>query len=247
MARLKNWGLRHRKRVRPAPAECSGSPEQNDWDFLRDQADHDADEMASVERLKEAAPPSRAGGTRRVGAPRRREQRTPEALLLLEVRVRSSVRPFHVGSCALIGRRDEESGARPDLDLREDDAVSRRHAWIFRRDDRFYLRDLDSTNGTEVNGRRLEPEEFVPLYSGDEIRLGECVAIHVAGVERATGVPPSTSATLAPVPDPLAVLPSLRPVSDVLELALAEGAAAGLLDEAPGEERASAGCLGEAG
>lgn len=51
----------------------------------------------------------------------------------------------------------------------EDDTVSRRHATLRLHEGRWYLVDLDSSNGTWVNGRRTFNAEVRP---GDEIRLG---------------------------------------------------------------------------
>jgi len=48
--------------------------------------------------------------------------------------------------------------------------VSRNHARIERRGDEFWLRDLDSTNGTWLAGRRVEEH---PLRSGDTVRIGD--------------------------------------------------------------------------
>lgn len=48
--------------------------------------------------------------------------------------------------------------------------VSRQHARIERRGDDFWLRDLDSTNGTLLAGRRIEEH---PLQNGDTIRIGD--------------------------------------------------------------------------
>ena len=51
-------------------------------------------------------------------------------------------------------------------------AVSRRHARLNRRGEHWYVRDMGSTNGTWVNGRRLAAEEEALLGQGDEIELG---------------------------------------------------------------------------
>jgi pSer/pThr/pTyr-binding forkhead associated (FHA) protein len=48
-------------------------------------------------------------------------------------------------------------------------SVSRRHARLSFRDGRWVLRDLDSTNGTRVNGRRVGRCRLEP---GDRLRLG---------------------------------------------------------------------------
>jgi FHA domain/Domain of unknown function (DUF1707) len=52
-----------------------------------------------------------------------------------------------------------------------DDTVSRRHAELRIIDGRWMLRDLDSSNGTWVNGRRVIEAE---VTAGDEIVLGAC-------------------------------------------------------------------------
>ncbi len=65
--------------------------------------------------------------------------------------------------------------------------VSRLHAKIRRQDKSFVIEDLDSANGTFVNGYSLTHEESLPLHNGDEIRLGD-LRMHVyllAETERA--------------------------------------------------------------
>ena len=52
-----------------------------------------------------------------------------------------------------------------------DDTVSRRHAELRLHDGRWMLRDLGSSNGTWVNGRRVMEAEVAP---GDELQLGGC-------------------------------------------------------------------------
>jgi hypothetical protein len=52
-----------------------------------------------------------------------------------------------------------------------DDTVSRRHAELRLRDGTWFIRDLGSSNGTWVNGRRVVEAEVAP---GDELWLGDC-------------------------------------------------------------------------
>ena len=52
-----------------------------------------------------------------------------------------------------------------------DDTVSRRHAELCLVEGRWMLRDLGSSNGTWVNGRRVMEAEVAP---GDELQLGGC-------------------------------------------------------------------------
>ena len=76
----------------------------------------------------------------------------------------------------LIGRKDNARGIFPDVDLGLDggyDAgVSRRHAILAYRQSVYMIEDLDSANGTFVNGRRLSAQTPTPLANGDELKCG---------------------------------------------------------------------------
>ena len=78
-----------------------------------------------------------------------------------------------------IGRPDPDRGSRPDIDLSGDDAVSRFHAELRRREDGYYLVDLGSTNGTRLRGEEIPALTEVKLKSGDEIGLGEKTTVVV--------------------------------------------------------------------
>ncbi len=56
-----------------------------------------------------------------------------------------------------------------DLQVRVDGEVSSRHARILRRRDRFVIEDLDSSNGTLVNGDLVESRR---LFGGELIQVG---------------------------------------------------------------------------
>ena len=63
-------------------------------------------------------------------------------------------------------------GRRPGLDLfLPDVTISKEHAELFEDCDRLYIRDLNSTNGTTVNGVRVK--QTAPLNSGDLIYFGD--------------------------------------------------------------------------
>lgn len=53
------------------------------------------------------------------------------------------------------------------------DTISRLHVRIDRKDDRYWLTDLNSTNGTAVNGRQLEANEEVLLQAGDRVDMAD--------------------------------------------------------------------------
>src|SRR5437879_8522484 len=54
-----------------------------------------------------------------------------------------------------------------------DEHVSRRHAEIALENDRWLIRDIDTSNGTRVNGERIQ--EATALEDGQEIGIGGVV------------------------------------------------------------------------
>ena len=86
---------------------------------------------------------------------------------------------------SLIGRLDPNRGIHPEVDLSRYDPsarVSRRHARIFVQNNQYLIEDLNSSNGTFINGQmRLMPRQPHPLNSGDEVRLGETRLKFVVG------------------------------------------------------------------
>ncbi len=99
----------------------------------------------------------------------------------LLVRIRDHADPITVQPRKelLLGRSDAAGDYKPDLDLAPygaaEQGVSRRHAMIRQGEDTLTLIDLDSTNGTYLNGQRLLPNQPRVLRDGDEIRLGRLV------------------------------------------------------------------------
>ena len=80
----------------------------------------------------------------------------------------------------VIGRLDPGDDSKlVDVDLSafhaQEMGVSRKHARLNARQDPPVLIDLGSSNGTFVNGQRLEPEQPQSLDSGDEVKLGRLV------------------------------------------------------------------------
>ena len=53
--------------------------------------------------------------------------------------------------------------------------ISRYHMKIDRDGDRFTISDLNSTNGTFINGERLAPHLPHTVKRGDELRIGKCI------------------------------------------------------------------------
>lgn len=81
----------------------------------------------------------------------------------------------------LVGRKDELRGIDPSIDLTEYHAkklgVSRKHAELVFVNFRYHIRDLGSMNGTWLNGKRLTPEDFPTISSGDALRLGSLMIV----------------------------------------------------------------------
>jgi len=50
--------------------------------------------------------------------------------------------------------------------------VSRYHAEIIYNDSKYYIKDMGSTNGTWVNGKKLPPYRQILLNDSDQLRLG---------------------------------------------------------------------------
>lgn len=59
--------------------------------------------------------------------------------------------------------------------------VSRIHAKIRKRNNEYYLTDLNSRNGTSVNGRLLRPEEEYKLENEDQVDFAQARYIFVSG------------------------------------------------------------------
>jgi pSer/pThr/pTyr-binding forkhead associated (FHA) protein len=78
----------------------------------------------------------------------------------------------------VLGRFDAATHVTPDVDLSYDDrdsfAISRRHARIIGQEGRHEIEDMGSTNGTRVNGVRLNIGQRVQLRPGDRVSLGYC-------------------------------------------------------------------------
>ena len=70
-------------------------------------------------------------------------------------------------------------GRHPDLvdEIVADGNVSRRHLRIAAAGDRFYVEDLNSSNGTFLNEQRLSPFEPARLDYGAKVALGDLVLV----------------------------------------------------------------------
>lgn len=100
-------------------------------------------------------------------------QNSPISLLLIE-----SGQMLHLAGRVeySLGRSVEEQPILPDVDLTPYDAytmgVSRLHAVLKWIDQKTYIMDLGSSNGTRINGEKILPKIDFPVQHGDIITLG---------------------------------------------------------------------------
>lgn len=76
----------------------------------------------------------------------------------------------------ILGRKGEGTSPLPDIDLTTGGglalSISRHHASIKVEGPACFITDLGSTNGTWVNGKKIDPHQAHPLNHGDMISLG---------------------------------------------------------------------------
>lgn len=83
---------------------------------------------------------------------------------------------LEVSGVTVLGRKDDDNNIAPHLDLApygaDNHGVSRLHATVLPTEEGLCIIDLDSTNGTSVNGERLSVGQRVILKAGDTVELG---------------------------------------------------------------------------
>ncbi len=81
------------------------------------------------------------------------------------------------GERAVVGRYDHDlGGINPEVDLgpmQGAETVSRVHAAFEHIGSTYTLMDLNSTNTTRINGKRLEPDKATPVNDGDTLQFGK--------------------------------------------------------------------------
>src|SRR5947209_20163164 len=82
-----------------------------------------------------------------------------------------------ISESALVGRSDNDiGGVNPEVDLismEGADTTSRIHATIEHIGSTSTVTDLNSTNSTRINGKRLEPDKATPVNDGDKLSFGK--------------------------------------------------------------------------
>jgi serine phosphatase RsbU (regulator of sigma subunit)/pSer/pThr/pTyr-binding forkhead associated (FHA) protein len=121
-------------------------------------------------------------------------------------------------------------GSTADLPI-PDGSVSRHHAKIARENDEWGIQDLESANGTFVNGKRISHR--VPLISGDSVRLGSVLLKFEDGTATAVSAPAPVPADFVTPPVPVPAPASSRTAAPPPEQPYAEPESRILLRVAP--------------
>lgn len=168
----------------PAPAPPSPKRQTRDRDTMPALPESRVASAPTLPRAAEATA-SASQPCRTCGIPNRRGARycrlcgsrlqaSPVATLAVagEMPPRTSFRLTH--RPMIVGRTSRSNQVDLDLNPLDPDAyVSRRHARITYLQDRYWITDLGSSNGTYLNDQRLEANQAVPLRHGDRIRMGQ--------------------------------------------------------------------------
>ena len=80
------------------------------------------------------------------------------------------------GERVTVGRREDN-----DVHVFSDTALSRRHAFIYRKDNQFWIEDRKSSFGTWVDGERVPVETAAPMRDGGMIRLARTTMLFHLG------------------------------------------------------------------
>ncbi len=130
------------------------------------------DVAAAAPQLRQRELPQPAN---RVAQPRpiTRVAHARPCLVVVRSTVLAAGQRLPLGDSVSIGRRPENAI------VLDDRYVSSRHALILVRDDRYFLQDYNSTNGTFVNGQPISDD--VEIHGGDEIAVGSTVFRFIEG------------------------------------------------------------------
>ncbi len=147
----------------------------------------------SVTRTKAATGPLRSLPEGKLGL-------QPQQIILQTLTAEPQVIGAEIEDVTVIGRSEPGYSTVPDLDLTahsaQEHGVSRRHAILLPTDEGLCLVDLDSMNGTWINGMYLQPGQKYRIRSGDRVEFGTLkLLVRVAGAMQAGRGKDSTAYT----------------------------------------------------
>lgn len=105
----------------------------------------------------------------------------------------------------------------------EEPSVSGRHARLLRDGEQFRLFDLDSTNGTRVNGETVKE---ATLRAGDAVQFGKVEARFEAEAVATPLPPPQIAASAVTAPSPSPLPPRRQPQDSLAKISYAAAALA---------------------
>ncbi len=112
----------------------------------------------------------------------------PVCLTLLPLGEQSQLEPISITHFPfLVSKSDPALVLSAAVSGKQINFLSRRHAHIFLKGDKPFLEDLGSTNGTFINGERLQ-EHARPILSGDTISFGENYLVYTAALQSTAAV-----------------------------------------------------------
>jgi pSer/pThr/pTyr-binding forkhead associated (FHA) protein len=121
---------------------------------------------AEVNPLRSSGPAPAAPRPTKSRAAKRRGAKTGRGVVVVEPRDRKGER-YSVGEEVTVGR-----AATCSITI-DDTYASQLHARLFQRDGALHVEDLGSTNGTYVNGRKVDTP--LPIKPGDKVKVGATV------------------------------------------------------------------------
>lgn len=152
--------------------------------ILREEEERDRAERERILREEEERARAEAKGVRLLGKERypadeelvyegkADELRIPKIMQLILTSRETGQQIMLEENSLVIGRRTPEAMG---VLRNAPNTVGRKHAEICRVGDRFFIRDLESRNGTMINGRLISPMELYPLSDGDKVSLAKFV------------------------------------------------------------------------
>lgn len=132
---------------------------ENEWGILKELSEEN---QASEDEKTLLLPKEDAEGTRMMWTGAARQY----TLHLTDIKNPGRVFKAPIGEGVVIGRKAGEAGIVIDYEK----SVSARHCRIFERNGKFYVEDLQSSNGSLLNGIRLKEE--AEICSGNLLTLG---------------------------------------------------------------------------
>ncbi|MFT4067988.1 FHA domain-containing protein [Paraburkholderia sp.] len=118
---------------------------------------------------------------------------SPPRLLLVPQRDDLGLQPVEVQAFPfLVSKADDVFARYKDRYPHQVNYISRRHAHLFLKGDELYVEDLGSTNGTFVNGKRLD-ESALPLVEGDVVAFGGDHFVYTVSLQKSPDVEPTVT------------------------------------------------------